>query len=134
MTTMTKAAVRDWLLNYAWFGTPEEQSANVDCILAQDGWRYVDDVADQFAGAQEEPGPAAFTEGVQFALSALYECHEGPHLPTCPLAQPADPPGDTMPEDWDGHEDWDDGSDLADALNREAEETMLGRPLFPNEY
>jgi len=29
---------------------------------------------------------------------------------------------------------YDDGSWLADALNREAEEGMLGRPLFPNEY
>jgi len=29
---------------------------------------------------------------------------------------------------------YDDGSWLADALNREAEESMLGRPLFPNEY
>jgi hypothetical protein len=28
----------------------------------------------------------------------------------------------------------DDGSWLADALNREAEEGMLGRPLMPNEY
>jgi hypothetical protein len=28
----------------------------------------------------------------------------------------------------------DDGSWLADAYNREAEESMLGRPLFPNEY
>ncbi len=28
----------------------------------------------------------------------------------------------------------DDGSWLADAMNREAEESMLGRPLFPNEY
>lgn len=25
-------------------------------------------------------------------------------------------------------------NDLRDALNREAEENMLGRPLFPNEY
>lgn len=31
-----------------------------------------------------------------------------------------------------GYEDYDDG--YADALNREAEESMLGRPLFPNEY
>lgn len=29
---------------------------------------------------------------------------------------------------------WDDGSWYADALNREAEEASLGRPLFPNEY
>lgn len=29
---------------------------------------------------------------------------------------------------------WDDGSWLADSLNREAEEQSLGRPLFPNEY
>jgi len=28
----------------------------------------------------------------------------------------------------------DDGSWLADAFNREAEEASLGRPLFPNEY
>lgn len=37
-----------------------------------------------------------------------------------------------MLEAMSGEAYYDDG--LADALNREAEENMLGRPLFPNEY
>lgn len=82
----TKKAVRAWLLDYAWAGTPDQQAREVDCILAQDDWKNVDIRADQFAGAQAEPGPAAFDEGVGFALSSLYECHDGPHLPTCPNA------------------------------------------------
>ena len=78
-------AVREWLILYAWSGTPDEQIANVDCIMAQGRWKYIDALADKFAGAQEEPGPAAFADGVGYALSALYECHGGPHLTTCPL-------------------------------------------------
>lgn len=76
--------VRAWLTDYAWLGTPEERAGEVACIMARDGWRYVDVVADQFAGSQEQSGPDAFDEGVQYALSALYECHEGPHLLVCP--------------------------------------------------
>ena len=77
--------VRQWLLAYAWAETtPEEKTAVVECILSQDDWKFVDAVADKFAGAQAEPGPAAFSEGTEFALSALYECHVGPHLPSCP--------------------------------------------------
>ena len=67
MTTLNKEQVRAWLLDYAWLDdTPEEKAAEVDCILAQDGWQYIDAVADQYAGAQNEPGPAAFDEGTQW--------------------------------------------------------------------
>ena len=83
---MTKAQIRAWLLDYAWLDEPEAaKAANVDSIMAQEDYEFVDVVADQFAGAQETGGgPAEFAAGMEFALSALYECHEGPHLPTCP--------------------------------------------------
>jgi len=80
----SEEGIRAFLLEYAWLGTPEEQEREVECIMHQDGWRFVDAWADQFAGAQQEPGPQAFQEGLGFAISALYECHEGPHLSTCP--------------------------------------------------
>jgi hypothetical protein len=81
----TQEVVRAWLLDYAWLETtPEAKAAVVDCIMAQDGWKFIDAVADQFAGAQWEPGPKAFSEGIQYALSALYECHGGPHQAACP--------------------------------------------------
>ncbi len=83
--TQTKSAVRAWLLDYAWSGTAAEQARNVDCILSQDGWHHLDVRADAYAGAQFEPGPEAFAEGEQFALSALYECHGGPHIESCPM-------------------------------------------------
>jgi len=81
---MTKAQVRKRLLAYAWNGTPAEQAAEVECILAQDGWKYIDAVADQFNGAQS--GESTDLSGNDFALSALYEAHDGPHLPSCPAA------------------------------------------------
>jgi hypothetical protein len=81
---MTKDQVKAWLLAYAWMGDGKD-AARVDCIMSQDGWKYIDAVADQFAGAQETGGgPAEMAEGTEFALSALYECHDGPHLATCP--------------------------------------------------
>lgn len=80
-----KQAIQEWLVKYAWAqDTPEAKQAVADCIMAQDEWKYIDARADQYAGAQFEPGPAAFLEGQEFALSALYECHTGPHRPTCP--------------------------------------------------
>jgi len=85
MTALNKEQVRTWLLQYAWMpDTSEQKAAEVECILAQDGWQYIDAVADQYAGAQNEPGPAAFDEGTQYALSALYECHSSPHTDKCP--------------------------------------------------
>ena len=85
---MTESEVREWLMRYAWAEeTPADKKAVVDCIMAQDGWRFIDAVADRYAGAQWEPGPAAYSEGTQFALSALYECHAAPHLPGCPAGR-----------------------------------------------
>lgn len=84
MSAPSRDAVRSFLLGYAWLGAQEERVREVDCIMSQDGWRHVDLVADRFAGAQEETGPAAFAAGEEFALTALYECHDGPHLVTCP--------------------------------------------------
>lgn len=81
---MGREAVKAWLLDYAWLGTPEEQAAEVECILAQGEWDLIETQADRFAGAQAEPGPEAYAEGIGFALSALYECHDGPHTDGCP--------------------------------------------------
>lgn len=81
---LTEDAVTAWLLKYAWLGTDDEKAREVACIMSQDAWKYIDALADKYAGAQNEPGPAAFDDGVQYALSALYECHSEPHLPTCP--------------------------------------------------
>lgn len=83
---LTKDQVRDWLLAYAWLGTAEEKAREVECILSQpaaDG-DLIDAVTEKYAGMAEVPGPAAVSDAESFALSALYECHEGPHLPTCP--------------------------------------------------
>jgi hypothetical protein len=81
---LTESQVRQWLLDYAWLGTADAQALEVECILAQDGWQYIDAVADKYAGMAEVPGPEAFDEATKFALSALYECHDEPHLETCP--------------------------------------------------
>lgn len=89
MTDSSKAAVEEFLLGYAWSGTTEERAREVECILAQDGWQYVDALADKWAGQAEVPGPEAFAEAHGMALSALYECHDEPHLPTCPRAPQA---------------------------------------------
>lgn len=81
---MTKDEIRAWLLNYAWVGTAEQQTA--ECIMAQDGWRHLSAQTEHFAGMAESPGPEAYAEAHEFALSGLYECHDAPHLPTCPDA------------------------------------------------
>jgi hypothetical protein len=83
---MNEEMVREWLLEYAWLGTDAEKIREVECIMAQDHWKYVSARADQYAGAQESPGPEAFAWGTGFALSELYECHDAPHLPSCPRA------------------------------------------------
>jgi hypothetical protein len=84
---LNKETIREWLQNYAWIETTQEQKAAVtECILSQDNWHHIEAQADKFAGAQWEPGPEAFSEGIQFHLSALYECHGDPHQITCPVA------------------------------------------------
>lgn len=82
---MTETAIHDWLVGYAWADdTDKAKEARVKCIMAQGNWKYLDAQAEQFAGAQWEPGPKAFAEGMEFALSALYETHDGPHIDGCP--------------------------------------------------
>lgn len=78
----SESAIREWLLKYMKPGA--ESKAEVDCIMSQDGWMYIDALADKFAGSQFQQGPEAFSEGVEFALSALVECHGGPHTGACP--------------------------------------------------
>jgi hypothetical protein len=77
----SREQVRAWLLAYAWIGTPEERAAEVECILAQDGWQHLDAVTEHYRGMAADD--AQISEAAGFALSALYECHDGPHLPTC---------------------------------------------------
>lgn len=78
----SESAIRAWLKAYLKPGA--ESAAEIDCIMAQDNWMYIDALADKFAGSQWQQGPEAFSEGVQFALSALVECHDGPHTGACP--------------------------------------------------
>lgn len=75
------AAVESWLTTYY---DAEHIRPYLACIRSQDDWKYIDVRADMFAGAQFEPGPKAYNEGIDFAMSALYECHGGPHIATCP--------------------------------------------------
>jgi len=79
-------AVREWLLGYAWCESSiAEKRAAVACIMAQDDWHYLDAQADKFAGQHESGGgPEAFSDGMLFAISALYECHTAPHTSDCP--------------------------------------------------
>jgi hypothetical protein len=82
---ITRDNVRTWLLDYAWMGPRDRDERIVECIMMQpDSVETIDAIADQYAGAQESPGPKAFAEGIQYALSALYEAHCGPHAPCCP--------------------------------------------------
>lgn len=81
---MTEDEVREWLLRYAWLGEPDERRREVDCIMSQDNWRYLEARKEQLRGqaSGEETNLEEDVNG--FALSALYECHGGPHLTTCP--------------------------------------------------
>lgn len=80
----SKAKVKAWLLDYAWLGTAEEQAREVDCIMAQDDWRYLDAQTERYLGQASGEEADAPSEAAAFAISALYECHDGPHLDTCP--------------------------------------------------
>jgi hypothetical protein len=84
-TKYTEEHVRKRLLDLAWLGTPEEQAAEVECILAQDGWKYLSARVEQVRGQSWDDEQAQQAEG--HALSDLYECHAGPHLETCPASR-----------------------------------------------
>lgn len=87
---LTRDKVRAFLLGYVWGeDTDEARAAVVDCILAQyetddDLLGALDVQADRYSGAQFEPGPEKFDEGLEIALTGLYECHDGPHQTACP--------------------------------------------------
>lgn len=84
---MTKDQIRQFLLEYAWLGTAEEQAREVECILAQEDVElFVEVKGEQYDGAQD-PDNRPEMDGEMFALTALYECHDGPHLPTCPRSK-----------------------------------------------
>jgi hypothetical protein len=81
---MTEEQIQAWLHKYAWLGTEEEQNLEVACIMAQDDWKYLE-VRKEHLRAQASGEETNLEEQVdEFALSALYECHDGPHLDTCP--------------------------------------------------
>jgi hypothetical protein len=81
---LTKENIEKWLLDYAWLGDADYQRREVECIMSQDDWQFVDARAEKFAGqaSGEELDLADDTTG--FALSSLYECHADPHIETCP--------------------------------------------------
>jgi len=81
---MTEDEIRNWLLAYAWLGNEEDQVREVDCIMSQDDWKYLEARKEQLRNqaSGEEADLEAEVDG--HALSALYECHDGPHLDTCP--------------------------------------------------
>jgi len=84
---MDKTALRTWLLDYAWNGTTESTAAEVECILSQPGAQehIVEATQEHYRGMVESPGdPAQVAQADGFVLSALYECHDAPHLTTCP--------------------------------------------------
>lgn len=80
---MNENQVYNWLLEYAWLGTEDQKRRTVDCIMSQDEWKDLDVVSDQFDDIVAESGEAPGISGQEWALSALYECHHGPHLSTC---------------------------------------------------
>jgi hypothetical protein len=85
MRDISREAVRRFLRTYAWAEKSErDKDMVVECIMMQGAWQYLDARADRYAGAQWEPGPEAFDEGLGFEMSALYECHDGPHIAACP--------------------------------------------------
>lgn len=75
------ATVETWLLTYY---KEDYVRPYLPCIKEQGDWQYVASHADQFAGAQPGDGEDAFSEGMEFAISALLECHDGPHIASCP--------------------------------------------------
>jgi len=82
---MSEEDIKNWLLGYAWLGSVEEREREVECIMAQDDWKYIDARIERSLGQAWDPGAeGVLDEATEYALSSLYECHDAPHLPTCP--------------------------------------------------
>jgi len=77
--------IKNWLLGYAWLGSEEEKAREVECIMSQRDWEFIDARIEKNVGQAWDPGAeGVLDEATEFALSSLYECHDGPHLDTCP--------------------------------------------------
>lgn len=84
-----KDELRAWLLDYAWSGTKEQQAAEVECILTQDRWQHVAAHAEHLRAQLNDPDDQFEQRQARgMAVSALYECHDGPHIDTCPMWRP----------------------------------------------
>lgn len=81
---LDETSIRKWLEDYAWLGTSDEKQREIDCIMSQSDWKHIDAVAEKFAGQASGEEQDIMSGATGFALSALYECHDAPHLPTCP--------------------------------------------------
>jgi hypothetical protein len=81
-----EAEIREWLLKYAWANDSEaEKIAEIECIMSQGDWKYIDAMTEKYAGMASGEEKNAYLEANEFALSSLYECHTEPHLETCPI-------------------------------------------------
>jgi hypothetical protein len=95
-----KDAIREWLFDYIWGGpayqTPSEaelvvkyKNNVIECIFSQDTWQYLDVRIEKLMSQRsgERTVREDMEEALGLELSSLYECHEGPHLPTCPMGR-----------------------------------------------
>ena len=86
----TEEQIKKWLLDYAWFGSEETKVHEVNCIMSQDEWKSLDLYVEKYMGTRfgDEHIETVHEEANDWALSALYECHMGPHIDTCPHKHP----------------------------------------------
>lgn len=83
---MDEQAIKAWLIAYAWLGDADYQRREVDCIMSQDDWKFIDAMTEHYKSQASGEEVDLHAEASGFALSGLYECHDVPHLPTCPHA------------------------------------------------
>lgn len=80
--------VESFLREYVWLPKHREPAALealLGCIRSQSTWRYIDGLTEKYVGESWDPGAEnAWREANEFALSSLYEAHDGPHTDDCP--------------------------------------------------
>lgn len=93
----SKDAIRKWLYDYIWGGPQRGEdlaeqiekykNAILDCIFSQDTWQYLDVRVERLMAQRsgERSVEDDMNEALGLELSSLYECHDGPHLDTCPF-------------------------------------------------
>ena len=85
---MNEQQIRDWLLKNYLVDTDETRGM-LDCIFAHDDTSHLEDRGEQLRAQRwgEDDEIEQDEDGVDFAmgmaLTALVECHSGPHLVTC---------------------------------------------------